>query len=94
MSILHLNKEQVELASEFLKSFDPKLYSTRAGLPAMILSEKGAGHWPLVGVYHNGAEWIPTKWMEDGTYPSINEKVLKSGLDLIILKVEPELELA
>lgn len=94
MSILQLSKEQVELASDLLRTFDPKLYSTRSGLPAMVFTEKGTGHWPLLGVYHNGEEWIPTKWMEDGRYPSINEKVLKSGLDLIILKVEPELELA
>ena len=94
MSILQLSKEQVELASDFLRAFNPKLYSTRSGMPAMVLNEKGGGFWPLVGVYHNGVEWIPTKWMEDGKYPSINEKVLKSGLDLVIIKVEPELELA
>jgi hypothetical protein len=95
VSILNLNKEQVELASDFLRSFNPQLYSTRAGSPALVLTDKGGGFWHLLGVYHNGNEWVPAKWMPDGKYPGINEKVKQCGLDLIMVDtVVPELELA
>lgn len=55
---------------------------TRSGMPVIVFSPNGGGNFPIVGMYWNNEEWIPTKWMADGRYPSINEKLVVTDLDL------------
>lgn len=54
---------------------------TRNGSPCIILSRACLGHYPIMGVYWTGDEWVAVKWDIDGCYISKNNP---RGLDINI----------
>lgn len=67
---------------------------TRAGIPVILVTKIAGGEFPIMGMWWNGHSWQPARWLADGRYPSINEKVLKTDLDLLLQPEEPEKEFA
>lgn len=66
-----------------------KIYQTRSGGVAMIFTTHAKGEFAeWLGAYYTGTtedgEWIPCRWHKDGTFPSLNEDLLESGLDLVL----------
>lgn len=62
-----------------------KVYISRNGTPCVIFSSHTGGDHPLLGAWYDGVEsWHPCKWTADGLFPSINESVSHSALDLIM----------
>ena len=61
---------------------------SHAGVPIIVFTKCGLGDYPIVGMYWNGEEWIPAKWMGDGRFPSINPKVIKCQLDINLESTE------
>lgn len=85
-----LKQSDYERAATFLKSFNPHISLTRGGLPVIIFTDQAGGELcPLMGTYWNGDEWVACKWMSDGKFASINEKVFgHCKLDLDLTKPE------
>lgn len=64
-----------------------QVYLTYGGNVAVVLNRRGGGNAPLVGAYYTSdstseGEWISCKWMADGSYPSINDHLKNTKLDL------------
>ena len=64
-----------------------QVFLTHGGNVAVVLNRKAGGEASMLGAYYTGTnetngEWIATKWAKDGTYPSINEKLRSTKLDL------------
>ncbi len=43
-----------------------KKYETKCGFPVKIGVINEMGHFPVLGVYHNGEEWVQERWSTDG----------------------------
>ena len=56
---------------------------TRAGGDAVVFSMESGGSYPWIGAYFTGEEWVPCKWDATGRFPSINETLTNSMLDLV-----------
>lgn len=69
----------------------PKVVLTRCGTPAIIFLHETKGLAPIIGSWWNGEEWIPTKWMKNGRYPSINPKVKTTQLDLMMINPDEKI---
>ena len=70
-----------------------KVFLTRSGSIAIIFTHNAGGQLPLLGAYYSGEEWYPAKWMANGCFPSINESLTQTDLDLLMLptkEFEPE----
>lgn len=95
--ILKLDQSQIEsVCYPFFNDIHEnkfQVYMTVGGNIAIVLNRTGGGKAPIVGVYFTGSslengEWIACKWSEDGTFPSINDKMRSTKLDLKIPKKE------
>jgi len=87
-----MSPEKYEIAATFLKSFDPKITLTRAGMPAIICSFNcGDEIFPLMGVYWTGDGWIPLRWTKEGTY--LNSST-HTGMDVILEQDPTDKEVA
>lgn len=64
----------------------PMVVKTRGGSFAIIFTMHSGGSCPIMGAWWSGEEWVPAKWLKNGRYPSINEKIKTTKLDLMIIQ--------
>jgi hypothetical protein len=87
--LTEMTELQHDVAANFLKTFNPKVTLTRYGNVAIICTDQAGDEYPLLGFYWDNTQWVSCRWDKDGFFPSINEKVRKTGLDLVLHSNEP-----
>jgi hypothetical protein len=77
---------EVEYLTNQFFSVPPELSFTKSGEIVIIVTKSGGGYYPIIGAYYNGEYWVPSCWLADGRYGSINDSMTHTGLDLLLIQ--------
>lgn len=83
MSHFALSDETIKEATNAFVNQQIEFRVSRNGTLCVIFTKNAGGVYPVLGAWYDGKEaWHPAAWLETGVYPSINEKMIHTGLDL------------